>query len=451
MRPIAARSSYGPPYIIREPYTGAWQKNDELVVGDVLAYAPVFACATLIASDIGKLHLALVQEDDDGIWTETENAAWSPVLRRPNRYQNVIKFVEQWVTSKLIHGNTYVLKSRDGRGIVNALYVLDPTRVRPLIAADGSVFYEVRRDDLLGQLDAPAFDRGKDRLAIPAREIIHDLMVALYHPLCGVSPIYACGMAALQGLKIQSNSSAFFAQGSHPGGILTAPGAIDDATAERLKTYWETNFSGPNVGRVAVVGDGLKYESMTVNAVDADLVNQLKWGAEVICSCFHVPPYMIGVGPYPPYNNVEPAVQAYYSQCIQSLIANFELCLDEGLELPDPFGTEFDIDDLIWMDTATKTKAANDGIGGGALSPDEARLKYFGLPPVPGGDSPYLQQQYFSLKALAQRDKENPLAPKPEPAPAPPPDDNEDDAIADDKVAAFTAALVKELEDAYVA
>ena len=39
-----------------------------------------------------------------------------------------------------------------------------------------------------------------------------------------------------------------------------------------------------------------------------------------------------------------------YSQCLQSLIVSSEKCLDEGLELPTPYGTEFDIDDLIWMD-----------------------------------------------------------------------------------------------------
>ena len=51
-----------PPYsrslwqtIIQEPYTGAWQRNDELVVGNVLDNWAVFACITLIASDIAKL------------------------------------------------------------------------------------------------------------------------------------------------------------------------------------------------------------------------------------------------------------------------------------------------------------------------------------------------------------------------------------------------------------
>ena len=247
--------------VVREPFMGAWQTNQDIRTDTVLTYFAVFACTTLIASDIAKLCLRLVQQDSNGIWTETDSAAFSPVLRKPNHYQTIIKFLEQWVVSKLIHGNTYVLKERDARGVVTAMYILDPTRVIPMVAQDGSVWYELKRDDLSG-LPNEAF-------TVPAREIIHDTMVALYHPLIGVSPIYACGLAATQGLAIQSNSQKFFSNGSNPGGVLTAPGAIAQETADRLKAYWDTSFSGDNYGKVAVLGDGLKYEGLVVNAVDS--------------------------------------------------------------------------------------------------------------------------------------------------------------------------------------
>src|SRR5688572_29060676 len=118
---------------------------------------------------------------------------------------------------------------------------------------------------------------------------------------------------------------------------------------------------------------------MTVNAHDAQLIEQLKWTGETVCSCYHVPAYMVGIGPPPPYANFEPLVQAYYSQCIHSLSVTLETALDEGLGIAErtaegkQYGTEFDVDDLIWMDSATRNKAAADGIGSGALSPNEAR------------------------------------------------------------------------------
>jgi HK97 family phage portal protein len=99
----------------------------------VLSNHAAFACMTLIASDVAKLRCKLV-EQNKGIWTETDIPAFSPVLRKPNRFQNRIQFWESWILSKLTRGNTYVLKERDQRGVVVALYVLDPNRVRPLVA-----------------------------------------------------------------------------------------------------------------------------------------------------------------------------------------------------------------------------------------------------------------------------------------------------------------------------
>jgi len=429
LRPLSPLSGTGGWWpVIREPYTGAWQKNDETRADTVLAYSAVFACVTLIAADVAKLCLRLVEQDEDGIWTETENPAYSPVLRKPNRYQTITKLVEVWIVSKLCQGNTYVLKQRDQRGVVIALYVLDPSRVTPLVAPDGAVWYQLRRDDLSGIPEAAP--------AVPASEIIHDTMVPLFHPLLGVTPIYACGLAAVQGLSIQVNSNAFFANGSKPGGILTAPGEITDEQGARFREAWEKQVSGDNIGRLVILGGGLKYESVAITATDAQLIEQLKWTAENVCSCFHVPPYMIGVGPPPPYANIEPLLQQYYSQCIQSLLTNFEKCLDEGLGIDQKvngtqYGTEFDIDDLIWMDTATRTKAASESISGGSLSPNEARKKYQGVGPVAGGDAIYLQQQYYSLEALAERDANEPFA---KPAPAPPPGPPPDPEVAQDDV-----------------
>lgn len=412
LQPLAPLSSRGNGWwpwdgVVRESFTGAFQQNVELRVDTALSYYAVYSCLRLITTDIGKLCLRLVKQDAEGIWTETESPAFSPVLRKPNRYQTINKYVESYILSKLIHGNVYVVKERDQRGVVTALHVLDPTRVTVLQARDGSVYYELKRDDLAG---LPLEER-----VFPARDIIHDTMITPFHPLVGVSPLYACGLAATQGLSIQNNSQRFFTNGANPSGMLTAPGNITDETALRLKAKFDGGgWSGENVGRVIVAGDGLKFEQFTMTAVDAQLIEQLRMTAEQVCSAFGVPPYLVDIGPPPPYANFEPLLLKYHSQCVQSLTTNFEKCHDEGIGLLDringtQFGVEFDIDDLIWMDTATRVTSAKTSIESGGMSPNEARRKYFGLGPVAGGHTPYMQNQMWPLKQLAER--ETPAAP----------------------------------------
>ncbi len=433
---------------IRESFAGAWQKNVTVCRELVISYAAVFSCVTLIASDIGKMRVKLVKFDtEEGIWVEVTDPRipFLALLKKPNRYQSRIKFFENWMISKLLHGNAYILKERDNRGIVVAMYVLDPTRVKPLVADDGSVYYQLSKDVL-----AQAED-----IIVPASEIIHDTMWCLFHPLIGISPLYACGLAASQGLKIQNNSANFFANNSNPGGVLTAPGAIGDDTAKRLKEYWDGNFTGDNAGKVAVLGDGLKYEAMAITARDSQMIDQLRWTGENICTAFHVPAYKIGIGPAPSFANAEIRNQDYYSDCLQTLIESLELALDEGLSLSQAgYGTEFDLMTLLRMDTAARYEAINKAIAGGWMAPNEGRRRE-DLKGVKGGDSPMMQQQNYSLAALAQRDANDPFA-KPEPAPAPqaalpapkdePPKDELPADEEDDDTKEFCDALIKGLE-----
>lgn len=440
--PAVVEKDYSPVYdnrggwypLIREAFAGAWQRNITPVdQNTVLSYHAVYACMTLIASDIAKLRVKLVQQDSDGIWTEMTNPAYSPVLRRPNSYQNRIQFWETWILSKLQRGNTYSLKGRDNRKVVTDLYVLDPQRVKPLVSDDGEIYYRLSADNLSGI---------ENEVVVPASEIIHDRMNCLFHPLVGTSPIFACGLAAMQGLNIQNSSSRLFENNSTPGGVLTAPGKINKDTADRLKSDWEENYSGRNVGKVAILGDGLKYEQMAVTAVDAQLIEQLKWTAEVVCSTFHVPPYKIGIGTMPTYNNIQSLNVEYYSQCLQSLIEAAELCLDEGLGIGagvtvggNVYGTEFDTDNLLRMDSVTQMTTLKEGVGASVLAPNEARRK-LDLKPAAGGDSPMIQQQNYSLAAIAKRDaQDDPFASK-APAAAPQVAEPDPNAAANDNAQA---------------
>lgn len=427
--------------IVREAFTGAWQRNLSTTLTDVLSHPTVFACITLIASDIAKMRFELVRETDNDVWLPTESAAFSPVLRTPNHFQTPFQFFHWWMISKLKTGNTYALKRRDARGVVDALYVLDPERVRPLIAPDGSVFYELSTEELAGV---------PDQVVVPAREMIHDRFNTLFHPLVGISPLYACGTAALLGLKILNNSVHFFANGSRPSGVLTAPGPIKEETAKRLKEEWEALFGGANRGRTAVVGDGLKYEPMDEPAEKSQLSQQWSAASQAIADAFHVPWYLVG-GPQPPYNNIQALNVQYYTQCLQPLTTALEQVMDVGLGLsPDKIGgvrlgTQFNINDLLWMDSATMMDVISKGIGAGVLKPNEGRAR-LNLSPVTGGDTPYLQQQNWSLRDLDERSTNPQLTPPAPAAPAlPPAEADREDLPAEMTETMLTVSLRKTL------
>lgn len=385
---------------VNEPFTGAWQNNVKWKRKDVISHFAIFSCISLIASDISKLWIDLVAEDSKGIWNKIPLKNFE-VIRKPNHYQNRIQFFESWLISKLSRGNTYVLKGKNSNGKVDRLYVLSPDCVQVLVSDDGEIFYQLSQDNLTG-IEAV-------NVTVPASEIIHDRFNCLFHPLIGLSPIFASGLSAYGGLKIMKNSINHFTNMSTPGGIVTAPGAISPENARDIKENWERNYGGVNSGKTAVLGDDLKYTPINpVSAIDSQLVEQLKLSADIVCATFHVPPYKV-IGNAPAYNNIEALESTYYSQCLQVLIEAIELCLAEGLSTPEGTELRFDLDGLLRMDSKTQIETLTMAVKGGVMPPNVA-MKRINLPPLAGGDTVYMQEQNYSLEALSKRDaREDPF------------------------------------------
>ncbi|EJI1363382.1 phage portal protein, partial [Escherichia coli] len=210
---------------VAEPFAGAWQQGVKADPESVLSFHAVFSCISLISQDIAKMRLRLMQTDTQGIRREKRQGDIARLCRRPNAQQNRIQFFELWLNAKLRHGNTVVLKIRNPRGQIKELRILDWSRVEPLVADDGEVFYRITPDRNCGITES---------VTVPAREVIHDRFNCFFHPLVGLPPVYAAGLAAMQGHHIQANSTYFFRNGGRPSGVIEVPGSITEENAKKL-------------------------------------------------------------------------------------------------------------------------------------------------------------------------------------------------------------------------
>ncbi len=375
--------------LIREPFTGAWQRNKEERIDTLLQYPTLYACVSRIATDIGKMPFSLKAKNSNGIWEVIESPAFSPVLRKPNHYQTAQQFREHWSLSKKTQGNTYALKGRDMRGVVIGLYILDPCRVMPLVSDSGEVFYQLYTDNLNLLPD------GETDLIVPATEIIHDRCICPFHPLIGLPPIAAAYWPALKNMRILRSSSEFFANNAQPSGILSAPGAISDGTADRLRAYWNENFTGANAGKVAVVGDGLQFVSLASKSVDSQMVEQLRYSDEQICQPFGIPPFKVGLGSIPAGLGVDAINQLYYDDALQADIQAMECLLSEGLNTY-PYKVDLDESVLMRMDAGKKAEYHKTLIDGSIETINDARMS-FNLAPLAGGNTVYMQMQDMPL------------------------------------------------------
>jgi HK97 family phage portal protein len=423
--------------IIQEPFPGAWQQNAEEKQCDILCYPTLYACLSRISRDIGTLPFLLQQEDSSGIWNNVDNPAYSPVLRKPNHYQTAQQFREAWALSLLIHGNTYVLKQRDERNVVVKLYVLDPCRVMPMVAETGDVFYQLNyptADNLL-----PNTYPG-EQIIVPAREIIHDRLNTFHHQLIGVPPLCAAYWPVVKNLKILKNAAAYFTNGANPGGILTAPAGMSKEDADDVKAYWNTNFTGTNSGKVAVIGADMKFTSFAFNSADSQLVEQLRYSDEQICQPFGVPPFIVGIGSIPAGMKVDDMMGMYERLALGPIIDGMETQLEEGLAISWPLGIEMDTDPLLRMDPQKRAEVWGKMGSDGLATPNEGRRR-FNLRPLEGGDTVYKQMQDLPLAEAAK----NTVQPKEAPAPEPDPDP---EPTEEDQERAIITAINKAFERA---
>ena len=231
------------------------------------------------------------------------------------------------------------------------------------------IYYELHADNLAGV---------RDNVTVPSSEMIHDMTTVRFHPLCGLPPMAPAALAATQGLDIQRQPINLFRNSGRPGGIL----APDGQRISEGRRRTPQGAMGAELHRRSIPARSrcspihVKFQPMAQAAKDAQLVEQLGLSGKMVCSAFNVPAHMVGIGDPPSYNNIEALNQQYYSQCLQKYFEAIELCLDEGLGLTGvpgrSYGTEFDLDNLLRMDTATLVKTEAEAVRGGIKAPNES-------------------------------------------------------------------------------
>lgn len=398
--PPSGNGDRGPP--------GTWQRNLNAVhdPSALVAFSAVYSCVNVISGDLAKLPPRIMQVMPTGEEKELLNDPYEVVLRMPNHYQSGVDFIQLLMLSTLISGNGYAYMRRNGRNEVSELHPLDPRRTWPNVAPDGSVYYTTGQNVLAGI---------KDGAVIPARDIVHHrLPMSAGYPLVGVTPIYAAASSSAMGIRILQNSQALFQNMSRPSGQLTTDLPLAEDQAVKVATRFEQQYSDGNIGKTFVAGSGLKWAPITINAVDSQLIEQLRWSVEDVARVFRVPPFLLGDSSKVTYRNSEQLGRAYLAGCLGYHVQALQERLNLAFDFGNRFKVQFDLDALLKTEIDTRYTAYQSGLSAGWLTVNEVRALE-GYAPVKGGNENMMQSQNQPLSVLVDNAKN----PKPLPAPEP--------------------------------
>jgi HK97 family phage portal protein len=375
----------GPPGSWQMGTNTGWHSPEAL-----MAFSAVYTCVKIISEDVAKLPVQVFRIDaDTGARQLQRNDYYAQLMRRPNDYQTGPDFMQLFMASYLYRGNAYAYTPRNGRGEVSEMHVLDPRAVQPYVEPEtGAIFYRCGQNVLAGI---------KPGTMIPDRFMIHHRSPLLAsYPLIGLTPIFAAAQAASVGIHILTSSQKLFSNQSRPGGVLTAPGRISKDTAQRLKDEWDTGYTGERYGKTAVLPEGLKWETMTMTAQDAELIAQLRFSVEEVGRAFRVPPFMLGDTTKTTYRNSEQLGRMYLTGCLGFHLEAVEQRFARAFEFPIDWELRFDLAALLRAEIDVRFTAYTQALNAGWMTPNEVRAGE-GLEPKEGGDEPHLQMQYIPL------------------------------------------------------
>ena len=337
-------------------------------------------CVTLLAESVAQLPLELYERKEKG---QREAAIHHPlydVLRyQPNGFQTPFERQECEQMAAGLRGNCYSFIDRRDDGNVAAIWPLQNDKVQVLKGSDLLPYYRIGTSEPL-----------------PMR-MIHHVRWASTNHYVGLSPVelhaYSIGMAQ----AIRQYTGKSFANGVAVSGVIErpreAPAIKDQGTIDRILDQWGAKFSGvDNAKKVAFLQEGMAFKPVSMNHVDAEIVNLLKLTGNDIARIYKIPLPMLNDLEKANYNTIEQLLIQFVVFGLLPWVKRHEQAMMRDFLLPQDrrkYFIEFNLSGLLRGDQKSRYEAYAIGRQWGWLSVNDIR-RLENMPPVPGGDV-YLQ------------------------------------------------------------
>jgi HK97 family phage portal protein len=389
------------------------QSKTGLSVNEITALrvSAVYACCRVLAEDIGKLPLRVMQEQRNGSKRVLPDHPLYPRLyRRPNEWQTSMEWRMTMMLHALLCRAGYSLINRGANGEVIELIPLMPHAVVPRQLADWTLVYDVI-DGQGGQVTL-------------ARDQVHVLHGLSWNGFSALNLIVQGTETIGLAMAAEQTQAKMHGNGAKPGGVLSTSAVLTQPQIDRLKEQFSSNYSGvDNAFKTLLLDNGLKFEPWAMTGVDGQHLETRKFQTEEICRLFRVFPQMIGASSATPtYASAESFFGAHVGHSLQPWIALWEQAILRDLltedEVAQGIEAKFDMDALLRADAAQRATFYESAISrAGWMSRNEARVKE-GLNPLPGLDV-ILPPMGSTSTAPAGPPKPGPGAPPVPPAPKP--------------------------------
>jgi len=343
----------------------------------------VAACIRILGGTIASLPLSIYERTDEGR-KKVETPLWYLLNESPSPAWTAATMIEWWTRCNALRGDAVSQIERDRNGQPTGFLQWHPDRVQVETKAGQLHYYFQPKEGKAFGLFAD------DVLHIPGEGFNGERSLSVIQHAAHQS----IGIA----LAADDFSGKFYKNGASPKHLITTDGKMSTELIDEMKRQYAEKYTGPeNVGKPMVLTEGLKIESLSMSAVDAELLESRKYQVIDIARAFGVPPFMIGAQETSTSwgTGIEQQTLGFVKFTLQAYLNRIEQEINRKLFATPKHFVEFNLDGLLRGDSKAESEALRQARGGsqgpGWMTLNEVR-RVKNLPPLPadkGGDDVY--------------------------------------------------------------
>lgn len=413
---LESRSAVHAPAHPRDPVVASWfgggsnsAAGMNVTPDTAMKVTAVFRCVSIIAQTYASLPLSVYKRTPrGGIAPEPDEAhpLYEVLTFRPNRWQTSFEWRETMAAHFALRGACYSEIISTGGRAVDSLIPLHPDRVRPFMAPDGRIAFGYRND------------LGVERIILQDEMHWMHLLPLGGDPTKPYSPITLAREAVGLSMATEEHASRLFSNGARPGGILKMAGHLKDEDArKRLRESWREVHGGVrNSNKVAVLEDGLEWQSIGMTSEDAQFIETRSLQLAEIGRIFGVPAHKFGDLARSTNNNIEHQGIEFVTDTVRPGAERWEQAMQRDLF----YGKRthcayFDLNGLMRGDSAARAAFNASAVQNGYKTRNQIRIAEGDNPSTASGMDDYtVQSNLISIsdlgKSVAVAGKGNPNA-----------------------------------------
>lgn len=351
-----------------------------VTVASALTHAASSACIDTLATSVSSLPLDAVRK----VGTARVPVEPGPrIIRQPSGLVEQDVWLYQLMESILTDGNAFGEVVSVGSGsLPTGIELLDPAGVSERRIVSGVPTVRI------GHEDRQLWPWG-DVWHVPGR------FVRAGSPFAE-SPVTRARATIGGAIAARDFGGKFFADGAHPGGIVTSSEPLDTEQASAIKRAFIAATRGNR--EPAVLGSGLTYHPILVDPNDSQFIDLMRFATEEACRFWRVPPSMVYAsvsGQSVTYANVTQADMAYLKHSLEGHLVRLERALTRLLARPQ--FARFNRSAFLRSDPVIRSEVVDRRLKNRTMTVNEARaledeLPFpdadFDDPGIPGDTSP---------------------------------------------------------------